>query len=294
MSFARHETFYFRDGWLRKGMKLTNKYGFDFFKSQDAPDVLGMGKNMVQSLRYWLQATQLVEPKEKKNKTYDLSNFGKYILENDPYFEDEGTLWLIHYNLASNKEIATTFYWFFNIFNHKEFDDETFLYWLNNYTITENYKVAESSLRKDYQCLVNTYLFEKKLLKSNSPEDNLNCPLRNLKLLKKIGPRTYQLNRVNRSSLHPYIFYYTVKTWQQNNDQPLEITISNIFESHNNAGKIFNLSLDDIIYYLEECQKLNLLNVKRTAGLDAVNLKNIDPLEALDEYYSQKGVSLNA
>jgi len=294
MSFARHETFYIRDGWLRKGMKLTKSKGFDFFKSDEAPDFLGMGKNMVNSLRYWLQATGLVVQNNNGKKYFDLSDFGEIVFEKDTYLEDEGTLWLIHFHLASNKELATTWYWFFNIFNHKEFDDETFLYWLKNYTITEDFKVAESSLKKDFQCLVNTYLFEKMLLKNNSPEDNLNCPLRNLKMIKKTGPRTYQLTRINKNSLNPKIFFYVAKTWQEHNKLPLEITINDIIEAHNNAGKIFNLSFDDVIYYLEECQKLALLNVKRTAGLDAVNLNDINPLSVLKQYYDQNEVKMYA
>jgi len=292
MSFARHETFYIRDGWLRKGIKLVNdsKEGFEFFKREEAPDYLGMGKNMVNSLRFWLQATRIVEPITKNYTKFQLSNFGKFIIDNDPYLEEESTLWLIHYQIATNKEYTTTWYWFFNIFGHKEFDEETFMYWLNNYIITEGFKVAESSLKKDYQCLINTYLFEKKLLKNNSPEDNLNCPLRNLKLLKKISPKTYQLNRVNRKSLHPYIFFYVVKKWQEENNMPLEITINNIMEDHCNAGKVFNLSFDDVIYYLEECQKLNLLKVSRTAGLDSVNLVNKNSEEVLNQYYNNEDV----
>jgi hypothetical protein len=52
MAYARHETFYIRDGWLRKGLKLVEKKGFDFFNSNDAPEELGIGKNMVQSLKF--------------------------------------------------------------------------------------------------------------------------------------------------------------------------------------------------------------------------------------------------
>jgi len=296
MSFARHETFYFRDGWLRKGIKLVSDptKGFEYFKSKEAPDELGMGKNMVNSLRFWLQATKLVTPQESNKNKFKLSSFGDFVKENDPYFEHEGTLWLIHYQIATNKEYSTTWYWFFNIFNHKEFDEETFLYWLKNFIITEGYKVAESSLKKDFQCLINTYLFEKKLLKNNSPEDNLNCPLRTLKLIKKTGPKTYQLNHVNRKSLHPYIFFYVLKTWQEQNQMPLKITISNIIDAPCNAGKVFNLTFDDIIYYLEECQKLNLLNVSRTAGLDAVSLENVEPEDTLKEYYREKDVATYA
>ncbi len=293
MSFARHETFYIRDGWLRKGIKLVNDEGFDFFKSEEAPEVLGMGKNMVNALRFWLIATGIVIPQDNNKNKFVASDFAKLIVNNDPYLEDEGTLWLIHYHLVTNKNYATTWYWFFNVFNHNEFDYETFMYWLKNYAITENHKIAESSLKKDFQCLINTYLYEKMLCKNNSPEDNLNCPLRNLKLIKRNGPKSYQLNRINRKSLHPLIFFFAVKRWQEINNKPPEITISNIVDEPENASKTFSLSFDDVIYYLEECQKLNLLHVSRTAGLDSVYLQSIDAQTCLNNYYNSKEVAAN-
>ncbi len=104
MAFARHETFYVRDGWLRKGLKNLDKYGVKFFRSKEAADVLGMGKNMVNSLRFWLRATGLMGESDQQPKT----EFGKLIDKHDPYFEDIGTLWLMHYQLLKNKELSTT------------------------------------------------------------------------------------------------------------------------------------------------------------------------------------------
>ncbi|MDK2824233.1 MAG: hypothetical protein PWP71_2151 [Clostridia bacterium] len=287
MVFARHETFYIRDGWLRKGLKLVNNRGFDFLKDKDAPEELGIGKNMVSSLRFWLQATNMVE-KQERDSEFHASDFAEKITQYDQYFEDEGTLWLIHYNLVTNKEYATTWYWFFNIFNHKEFDEETFLHWLRNYTITEGLKIAESSLKKDFNCFINTYLVESSRKKYISPEDNINCPLRELRLLKKTDSNTYRLNSINRNSLDPLIVFYAIKKWQVENDKPLSITISNILEEECNAGKVFNLSYEDVIYYLEKLQKMKMLTVSRTSGLDAVTLEDIELEKVIDEYYREK------
>jgi hypothetical protein len=163
---------------------------------------------------------------ERKNEP---SDFAKIISKYDPYFEDEATLWLIHYYLVTNKNQATTWFWFFNVFNHKEFDEETFLFWLNNFTKTEGTTVAASSLRKDYQCLINSYLLEKSNGKNNSPEENINCPLRGLMLIKKTGPKTYRLNQINRASLHPLIVFYAISNWpniyHRNNSKKMMIMI---------------------------------------------------------------------
>jgi hypothetical protein len=50
--FARHETFHPRFGWLKKGFDAAQENPQVFLK-EDAPVTLGVGKNMVKSIRYW-------------------------------------------------------------------------------------------------------------------------------------------------------------------------------------------------------------------------------------------------
>ena len=55
MKFKGHESFAIRRGWLYKGMKHVRERG-DIFLAKDAMEELGLGSNMVKSLRYWMQA----------------------------------------------------------------------------------------------------------------------------------------------------------------------------------------------------------------------------------------------
>ena len=62
MKFRGHETFAIRKGWLSKGLKQVQKNGEVFLSKTENPmDILGIGANMVKSLRYWLQAVGLTE-----------------------------------------------------------------------------------------------------------------------------------------------------------------------------------------------------------------------------------------
>ncbi len=284
MPYARHETFYIRDGWLRKGLKLVKSRGYAFFREDEAPEVLGVGKNMVNSIRFWLRATGLLVMDEDRG--YELSDLAEKILERDGYFEAEGTWWLIHYHLVTDAEEATTWFWFFNIFNRREFDEETFLYWLTNYTIVEGTPVAESSLKKDFQCFVNTYLSEKRMDKNGSPEDNLNCPLRELNILRQSGPKSYRVNLVDRRSLDPLIVYYAMVSRSEKSNDLGKTTISRLLHENSNIGKAFGLTYEDIIFYLDELQKQGLVTFSLTAGLDSVELGGTSSLAALDMYYS--------
>lgn len=284
MSFARHETFYLRDGWLGKSMRVVNdaNKGFDYFRCEAAPDVLGMGKNMVQSLKFWLIACGLIS-----EKTKETTRFGELTSIYDPYFEDEGTLWLLHYNLVTNDQAATTWYWFFNEFGFKEFNEDLFLDNLNNWCVANAHKIAASSLKKDYQCFLNTYLSETKFNKRVTPEDNISCPLRELHLIKRIKGKSYRLNRPDRDTLPPLIVLYSIKCWQERLGYPDHITISNVLDGPYSPGRAFNLGYDDVIYYLEWLKKAGLIDLKRQNGLDALSVKPTTSDKILEDYYCE-------
>ena len=135
MKFRGHESFFIRKGWLHKGLKhVRNDDRIFIAKDRNPTQVLGIGTNMVKSLRYWMQAVGLAEELRENNVTVQrLTNFANIVWEYDKYLEEEGTIWLIHYNLATNNDLATTWYWFYNEFNVKEFTKDDFVNSLNSY-----------------------------------------------------------------------------------------------------------------------------------------------------------------
>ena len=96
IAFGRHESFALRFGWLTKGFQAFQKRK-EIFTDDDAVVELGVGRNMVNSIRHWLRAAQLV------TITPDIkieTELGKALFSKDtgwdPYLEDEATIWLIH------------------------------------------------------------------------------------------------------------------------------------------------------------------------------------------------------
>ena len=80
MKFRAHETFFIRKGWLSKGMKNVSKKPNVFVDKKVNPmDVLGIGANMVKSLRYWLQVTGLTEESKGKSREQCLTDLGACI-----------------------------------------------------------------------------------------------------------------------------------------------------------------------------------------------------------------------
>ena len=183
--FRAHDTFFIRKGWLNKGMRNVQNDPQVFMGVNGNPmDILGIGANMVKALRYWLQAVGLTEEPPAGRKAQHFTDFGTVVYENDPYFEEMGTLWLLHYKLATNKMEATAWYYFFNEFKLSEFTRDDFVVQLNNYIRMNDDEVSERSLEDDYNCIINTYVPR---IKSNpekvQPESNIDCPLGELGLI---------------------------------------------------------------------------------------------------------------
>lgn len=65
-AFGRHETFALRYSWLTKGyQKNVASKKEDVFTSDNATVELGVGKNMVAAIRYWLRASQMIAIQNK-------------------------------------------------------------------------------------------------------------------------------------------------------------------------------------------------------------------------------------
>ena len=87
MKFRAHDTFFIRKGWLSKGMKAVHSKPDVFVAKDENPmDVLGIGSNMVKSLRYWLVATNLTEEAlQNKPRVQKFTGFGDQVFENDRF-----------------------------------------------------------------------------------------------------------------------------------------------------------------------------------------------------------------
>ncbi len=106
--FSGHESFQCRALWLKKGLDFIEKGGS--FSSENAVVELGVGKNMVGSIRFWLRAFGLIDVDGQA------TFFAKKMLSDDgfdPYLEDELTLWLLHHRLIKTGH-ATTYPLIFN------------------------------------------------------------------------------------------------------------------------------------------------------------------------------------
>ena len=287
MKFRAHDTFFIRKGWLNKGLRNVNADAGVFMGSKGNPmDVLGIGANMVKALRYWLQAVRLTSEPASGRKEQTFTDFGNVVFENDPYIEEMGTLWLLHYQLASNKEEATAWYYFFNEFKASEFTKEDFVKQLSNYVRINGEEVSERSLEDDYNCIINTYVSR---MKSNpekvQPESNIDCPVGELGLI-DIANRKEKLYRKatpKKDLIHPLVVLAVILDQADGKE---EIKISSIQNDPCNVGKIFNLDIITLTALLYKIELMGYIKVIRTAGLDVIRItKDTSFIECIKDYY---------
>ena len=278
MKFRAHETFFIRKGWLSKGMKYVKQTdGMVFIDKENNPmDTLGIGSNMVKSLRYWLLATGLTEENTNGKRIQTFTPLGKLVYENDRYMEESGTLQLLHYKLSSNEENATSWYFFFNEFNLFEFTQDDFLTSIKNYirmnSNGEKASGTDRTLSDDFSCIINTY-FSKKGSESENPENNISCPFSELGLINLLDGKKglYKKSIPPVSSFDPYVILAIIS--DKANGQK-EIKLNELLQGKNNIGRIFNLDTISMIEILRKAEKTGELKIIRTAGLDVVQLRN--------------------
>ena len=287
MKFRAHDTFFIRKGWLSKGIKniLIDP---SVFVSKDANpmDTLGIGANMVKALRYWLQAVGLTHEPLSGRRDQTLTTLGEIIHENDPYMEELGTLWLLHYRLVTNFNEATAWYYFFNEFKMTEFSRDDYITQLNSYLRIQGEEVAERSIEDDYNCIISTYVSRIKLNpKKFSPEENIDCPLGELGLIDIVNKKAklYKKNSPQKDSLHPLILLAVILEQAKGEKS---VRISEIQNNTNSAGKVFNLDIIALTALLYKIELLGFIKVVRTAGLDVIEIKtDLDFFGCVNEYY---------
>jgi len=291
MPYAKHETFHIREGWLFKGMDAVRRDP-RVFMERDASERLGLGRNMVRALRFWMTATGLAEEYQEDQRTVQqlTDPFGQLAWEHDRYLEEEGTLWLIHYHLVRDQGGATAWHWFFNYFSQPVFDQASFVSALQSWVIgAEGKAISENSLKRDFDCLVRTYLPDRQ---ARSPEDLMECPLAQLGLLAEDDSgrvRRYRLLHPDPACIDPLVLLHVLLRWQEDRKpDSRQVGLAQVLREPANAGRVFNLStasLSDGLTRLSDEYPDLTVRLTRTAGMDELTLPVATAEEVLICYY---------
>ncbi len=290
MKFRAHDTFFIRKGWLSKGVKnIVNKPDVFVSKDENPMDALGIGANMVKALRYWLQAVGLTVEPSKGKRIQTLTPLGEQIYNNDRYIEEVGTRLLLHYRLASNRDEATAWWYFFNVFAMTEFTKEEFISSMQSYllSVEDGESVALRSLGDDFNCIVSTYLPRYKSMPGRvSAENNIDCPFGELGLIDIVNRQKKSFRKAfpSPATINPWVALAIIVEQAQGRE---ELKLNELLIAPCNIGKMFNLDAVTMLEVLFKIEKLGCIKIIRTAGMDIVRLnKQYSFEECVAEYYN--------
>jgi len=270
MKFSGHESFYCKIFWLKKGYDFL-KEGKNF-NDENAVIDLGVGKNMVSSIKFWLRAFDLINEDNTLNLFADkiFSDNGK-----DPYLENINTLWLLHYNLIIS-EYASIYSIIFNEFRKER--NEFKKYNLHKFIITkceiENYSYNVNTINTDISVFLRSYL---KPERSSNIEDEFNNLFLDLELLiSKRNPKQkldtlYSFNYKSRSDFSPELILYILLEKYSNNNT---IDFNDLLHEKNNIGSVFCLAKNNLIEIIKNLsKKYPFLIFNDDAGIQQIQLK---------------------
>lgn len=274
--FSGHESFPCKSLWLKKGYDYDQDNGD--FNDPLAVVKLGVGKNMVGSIRFWYKAFGL----NKESKTRWIADFLFGEQGRDPYMEDAGTLWLLHYLLISTGE-ATLYQWFFTDFQRKKklFKKVDVVSYVKA-KMLDTGKLSQfndNTVGKDVGVLLQNYCAPRNA-KNNEDYSSL---LLDLNLLTAVGKDEYAFNEDGRAQLTPDIFFFTVLM-----EKGTDVSVT-FEDTLRRIGLLYCMTELDIINCLKEVAEKysDIVVYSDIAGVrQLLFTKEVEPVEILRRYYA--------
>ena len=279
--FSGHESFPCKSLWLKKGYDFVVE-GNDF-NCPEAVIGLGVGKNMVASIRFWLRAFGIIENDE-------ITWLGNYLFDEnngkDKYLEDIATLWLLHFNLVFSEE-ATLYKMFFcgvqRERTHFEREQVQTYVKLRMVEASKMTMFNPNTVKKDIAVLLQNYALPRKPL-SNEDFSSL---LIDLDLIRQNSEgKVYYFNVDGKRKVTKEIFLYgLLKLKEREGDNT--ISFDTIQE---NVGLVFCMQDYETIQMLKQLagEYSQYFTYSDVAGIKQVQFtNNLEIIQVLDNYYGK-------
>ncbi len=296
---AVDETFPLRYAWLTKGYRAVVEHARIFAEPDRAMVKLGVGRNMVSAILYWMQAARLIRYAEGESTPTDL---GDAILgeQGDCFLEDEATLWVLHWLIASNARLATGFYWFFNTFALPRFREDDLRAGLSDFVARElRIERSASTLRSDTSTLLRMYA-PGDATEPGRGEDHLDTPMGQLGLVEQTGRgREFLSTRAARPFLPPLALHLALaECFADAGDSRPAIPVRDLLYGRDTGpapGAVFRLSEDGLMTALNRVMRIwpGCYDLRDTAGVHQLYRigKLPSPDMMLRDYYQQEAAA---
>jgi hypothetical protein len=274
--FSGHETFSCKLHWLKRGYEfVVNEYNFN---DEEAVVRLGVGKNMVASIKYYMKSFGLL------NQDGDLEDIARKLFNSengfDPFLEDIGSLYLLHFLIVNTNHATAYKTTFIDYHSQRNTIEKNKLQNFIKHLCFDNagYKniYNENTVKKDINVLIHNYYN-----KSISNIEDSNTIFAQLNLIRETEDGTFVFNYENKTNVPPKIFLYALlHSFQDNN------SIS--FEMMRDLALTFCLTNNDLLNIIKQLciDYSGILVFSDVAGIKELQIKGeLSKDEVLKNYY---------
>lgn len=291
-NLGRHETFTPRYGWLKKGYDAAKADG-NVFKAEDSIERLGVGKNMVRSIRFWCQAFKLLETDRSGYMTP--TELADRLLADDgwdPYLEDIGSLWLLHWQLFTPRLEAVSWSLAFNKCSLWSFDIRQLSQVIMNaaHKFEKFQHLSDNSFERDASCFIRMYTEE-----STDRESEIHCPFTQLGIIHRAEEKNeFSFNNAAKAGLPPLIFAASCLSYisAYADTGQKQISLNRLTYDLNSPGIAFRVPESAVGAYLsqaaEQIEEMQIVDSQGTIQLHWEG--ELEPLywQAISKYFEEQ------
>lgn len=274
--FSGHESFSLRYGWLPKLHEAICADPTLFADDDNAMLTLGLGKNMVRSLRFWGDAFGVIA---STARTTQVTKFGNRLLDpvdgRDPFLEDPGSLWRLHWNLTAHAGLGAWSVAFLDIVD-AEVPRERLVEMVRARAAAGRGPITVGTASAHVDMMVKTY-DEGHADDSVVIEDSLGCPLQELELIATATPGgtpTIRFKRGAKPGLDvPAMAFALADFWAGTAGSSKALSVRSLMLSRRSPGAIFRLdeaSLHGLLDAICTASPHLVLREDGVGGLDLV------------------------
>ena len=248
--FARHETFHPRYLWLKKAYDGVSRDPLAF-RSKDAIVRFGVGKNMVNAIKFWSLAFKITKTIDKGLTSTEFGDkiFGEDGL--DPYLERAETLWVLHWSLFAPPCSVPVWWIVLNEITGTVVEPGYVLDMVQA-RVRNNPQwksPSEGSVKRDMDVFLHMYTTKKDKL---GIEEYLDCPFRGMSLVKYTDNKSLRFTFGPKAGLTPQVVAFACVDFACRIGAANSISLARLAVEPGGVGNTFKLNERDIIKYLED------------------------------------------
>ena len=275
--FSGHQTFPLRIAWIPKAVGAIT-HGQDPLTNIDEGIVtLGLGKNMVEALRCWVEAFQVAS---KEDSGWVLSPLGRLVFSPldglDQFLEDHSSNWLLHWLISTNTQ-APFFAWecLFNRWPTAEFSASAVVEAFRKESEQNQRTASIVTLKQHWEVFLHSY----RPPRGTRGEDHLDCALSVLGLIQEAGERQnaagkwetlYAFDTGPKTAIPQQLFAFFIHDWW-NRAFPSEQTVAlrELVAGDHSPGRILRMAESEILQRVSDLTRMqsNVFQIAESANL---------------------------